>query len=47
MCSIIVCRHAGQHGPAGQADPDSSEEKHSQRQTEAGAELPAEAAVPR
>lgn len=38
---------AGQHGPAGAADPDPGEEEHSQGQTEAGPDLPAKAAVPR
>lgn len=43
--STIISPPAGQHGSAGQADPDSGEEKHSQRQTQAGTKLPAQATI--
>lgn len=49
--NLSVCHDdpspAGQHGSAGEADPDSGKEEHSQGQAQAGPELPAEAAVPR
>lgn len=45
--SVDISLPAGEHGPAGQADPNSGEEEHRQGQIQAGAELPAEAAFPR
>lgn len=42
----VISFSIGEHGPAGQADSLPGEEEHSERQTENGSELPAQATFP-